>query len=121
MRGESNSWNERPRMSEPGPGPALSCVPDAIDPAKRPEHFARIERLFRHAVLACTDVVDGYEFVLDVAEFGEVARFVGLERKCCPFLSFGLDLPAGEDRIRLRIHGPPGSRDLIAAELLGRG
>lgn len=100
------------------PGSALACVPNAIDAAAQPEHLARIKRLFGQAVWGRTSITKGYEFVFDVSELDEVAKFVSLERKCCPFLSFELEIPSGLERVRLRIQGPPGSRELIEAELL---
>ncbi|MEX2529283.1 MAG: hypothetical protein WD960_00790, partial [Gemmatimonadota bacterium] len=94
-------------MSERGSDSALACVPSAIGADERPEHFARIKRLFGQSVQGRTAVADGYEFTFGPSEFDELARFVSLERKCCPFLTFELEVPAGEARIRLRIHGPP--------------
>lgn len=76
---------------------ALRCVPGAIEAEERAGHFARIERLFGGAVVA----------------------FVRLERRCCPSLSSQLDVVAGSDEVRLRVHGPRGARALIEAELIG--
>lgn len=97
---------------------SLACVPGAIRSDLRPAHFARMKRLFREAALDRRPVTHGYEFVFDAAELEEVARFVALERLCCPFLSFGIEVKEGEDRLRLRIHGPPGSREVIESEIL---
>ena len=98
----------------------LACVPNAIPADARPEHFARIERLFGRAILERHAIDDGYELTFGVSELDELARFVGLERKCCPFLSFELEVRPGEERVRLRMHGPPGSREVIEAEILPR-
>jgi hypothetical protein len=96
----------------------LVCVPDAISLELRPAHFARVKRLFGEAALERQALTDGYEFVFRASELEEVARFVALERKCCPFLSFTMEVTDGDDRVRLRIHGPPGSREVIEAEIL---
>ena len=89
------------------------CVPGAIRSELRPAHFARIKRLFGEAALEREAVANGYDFVFQAGEWEEVARFVALERKCCPFLSFAMEVTEGEDRLRLRIYGPPGSREVI--------
>lgn len=99
---------------------ALTCVPDAIDAGERAEHFARIERLFGRSVRERAPVGEGYDFIFDVEELGELVAFVRLERRCCPSLSFQLDVVAGSDEVRLRVHGPRGARALIEAELIGR-
>jgi hypothetical protein len=77
-----------------------------------------MKRLFGEAALAREAVADGFEFVFQASELEEVARFVALERTCCPFLSFTMEVTEGDDRLRLRIHGPPGSREVIEAEIL---
>ena len=83
-------------------GRSISPAPNAC--SAKPLRSARLE--------------EGYEFAFDTSELEELGKFVSLERKCCPFLSFELEVPAGKGRIRFRIHGPPGSRDLIEAEIL---
>lgn len=96
----------------------LVCVPGAISLELRPGHFARVKRLFGEAALERQALTDGYEFVFQASELEEVARFVALERKCCPFLSFTMELTDGDDRVRLRIHGPRGTREVVEAEIL---
>ena len=47
-----------------------------------------------------------------------VAEWLELERRCCPFLTFELRWAAGEDeRARLTLTGPPGTKAFLAAEL----
>lgn len=97
---------------------ALACVTDAIDAESRSEHSARLRRLFDRSMHDRMPISGGYEFVFDVSEIRELAAFVSLERLCCPFLSFRLEVVSGEEEVRLRIQGPPGARRLIEAELL---
>jgi hypothetical protein len=96
----------------------LVCVPGAIGAEARPEHRARTERLFGKAALKRASMPDGYQFSFEVTELEELARFVALERKCCPFLTFDLAVTGHSDRVTLRMHGPPGSREVIQAEIL---
>lgn len=42
----------------------------------------------------------------------ELARFVELERACCPFLTFRIDAPAGGD-ILLELTGPADAQQII--------
>jgi hypothetical protein len=46
-----------------------------------------------------------------------VARFIANERKCCPFLHIEVEIAPGAGPMWLRLTGPPGTRELIEAEL----
>jgi hypothetical protein len=101
---------------EPAPVP-LACVPGAIPAAERATHFARIARLFGGEVRATHDLPDGRAYTFAADAFDEVARWVTLERRCCPFLTFALELAPAEDALRLRLTGPAGTRAFLDAEL----
>ena len=51
--------------------------------------------------------------------FADVATFVGIERECCPFLTFEILVQQDGGEIVLRIRGPEGAqaflRELVAA------
>jgi hypothetical protein len=100
--------------------PALACVPGAIDDASRPAHFALSQRLFNAQARerrVLQDPQDGYEFRFDSDVFGDLATFIGNERRCCPFLDFTLDVAADNGAIWLTMSGPQGTRELLDAEL----
>ena len=42
-----------------------------------------------------------------------LARFVDLERACCPFLAFTLEAPANGGPLALRVTGPPGTKEMV--------
>jgi hypothetical protein len=48
-----------------------------------------------------------------------LAAFIDLERRCCAFLRFRLTVEPGGGPIWLELTGPPGTRDFLAAELVG--
>lgn len=98
--------------------PTLACVPGAIAPEDRPGHFALIERLFGRAVREKVRLPNGYEFTFDATALEEVARFVALERACCPFLGFAIEVEGGAPT-RLRLTGPEGVHQFLDAELRG--
>ena len=95
----------------------LACTPAAIPADARGAHFALGARLFGVRVRERRDLPDGVELRFDAADFDDVARFVGNERRCCPFLHFHLELLPGDGPLWLRLAGPAGTRDLLAAEL----
>lgn len=97
---------------------ALACEASAIPLADRPAHFQVINRLFGGHTIEREAVPDGYRFRFDPGVFELVARFVENERKCCPFLTFAIELAATGGPIWLRLTGPEGTRDFLDAELL---
>ena len=103
-------------LHEPAPV-SLACVPDAIPAAERATHRARIARLFGDAVRTVEELPQGRAYTFDADTFDEVARSVALECRCCPFLTFALELSPAEDALRLRLTGPGGTRAFLDAEL----
>lgn len=95
----------------------LACVPGAIPAEERPAHFGLIQRLFRDQVRERRELAEGYVFRFDPGSFGDVARFVDNERRCCPFLSFALTVAPPAGAVWLELSGPEGTRAFLDAEL----
>lgn len=93
----------------------LACVPGAIPPDERAAHFALLDRLFASA-LSRDPLANGYAYRFDASALEDVARFVGRERSCCPFLTFTIELAAPADTLWLRLTGPDGTREFLDAE-----
>ncbi len=64
-------------------------------------------------VRATRGLDDGWELVFDARAMADVSRWFLDERRCCPFLSLRVDLPAAADRIAVRLQGPPGTKELL--------
>lgn len=94
----------------------LACVPGAIPEGERADHFALIASLFRERVQHKSPLRDGYEYGFAASDFFDLARFVENERRCCPFLTFSLEVAAG-GTVRLRLTGPAGTAEFLDAEL----
>lgn len=56
-------------------------------------------------------------FAGDGTTASELAGVIDAERRCCPFLRFTLELEPGDGLVHLRIAGPEGTADFLAAEL----
>lgn len=97
-------------------GLPLACVPGAIAADERAAHFELIRRLFAQAVQERRDETNGYAFRFAGDELTSIARFVANERKCCPFLSFTVEV-TGDGPVWLRMTGPPGTREFLDVEL----
>jgi hypothetical protein len=95
----------------------VACVPGAIPEAERKAHFVLAERLFGELAVDRLPLTDGYQLRLPVATLGAVAQFLANERLCCPFMRFVIAVEPGIDTIALTMTGPPGTREIIDAEL----
>ena len=64
---------------------------------------------------------DGYSYSLDTERITlpEVSEWITMERLCCPFLIFQLEV-AGEAS-RLTMRGPDGVKAVLREEFLGGG
>lgn len=94
----------------------FACDMSALTAAQRAEHGDTMRRLFG-AVSAIHAVQDGYRFVLsgDDESIKLTGPFIALERRCCPFFTFRLDVAADAEPA-LVISGPTGVQPFIQAE-----
>ena len=94
----------------------LACVMDAIDPSARAPHLENAKKLFA-LVTEVTELVDGYSFRLAAEVLLDTARFVELERLCCPFFRFVIEVEAEGGDVILQLKGRDGVKDFIKAEV----
>ena len=97
----------------------LACVPGAIPAEQRSAHFALTARLFGEAARERRALPDGYAVRFDADALEPLARFVEHERKCCPFLTFTLELAPAGGPLWLRLTGPAGTREFLESEIAG--
>jgi hypothetical protein len=96
-------------------------IPIACDLSRLNESQRRREqellRKLRGQWVREAETDDGVWFSMpaDPAELAELGELLGLERLCCPFLKFQLEVTQ-EERCRLYIAGPPGARDFVLME-----
>jgi len=80
----------------------LACDLSAFDAADRGRHSALRDELRARR--------------LDVREVAEGYAFVALERRCCPFFDFALDIAAGAAQVRLTIGGGSDVKGFLRAQ-----
>ena len=93
----------------------LVCDLDAIPAGDRSTHNALAETIFS-SVIGRRELEDGYTVQLPVDCWVDVARWASLERLCCPFLDFSLNL-SREGDFWLSIIGPDGVKGILASLL----
>ena len=95
----------------------LACIPGAIPAGERRAHFALLSRLFGAELRERREVPGGCAYRFDADAFDDVARWAANERRCCPFLTFTLELAPDEGPLWVRLTGPEGTRAFLEAEL----
>jgi hypothetical protein len=96
----------------------FACDMTAIAPDMRGAHLATTKKLFR-AVKSLRELPSGYAFQLpnqsDVLM--TAAEFILLERLCCPFLGFAIEVEREGGAVSLRLTGREGVKPFIMAEI----
>jgi hypothetical protein len=111
-----------------GTSPPLACDLHALSPAGRDRH-ERLGRLLASAAASKRELPNGWEIVLDLSKLpadaagqpfcvAEVAEWVDLESRCCPFLDFSIAVSGREKTVRLALTGTaPGIKEFLAEEI----
>ena len=101
---------------QPAP-PPIACRPNALDKAQRQRQQALLDVVRRSAV-GKQELPDGLALTFpgDPAVFLQVAEWISLERRCCPFLGFAMEWKQ-DDTVSVRLTGQPGVKEAIAAEM----
>ena len=93
------------------------CNAKALTVWERLRHGAETARLLlvRKAVV---ETEKGYEFQFDpeTVPVAELAEWVTLESRCCPFFDFHIDLENEGKLVCLRLTGPEGVKSFIRTE-----
>ena len=89
---------------------------DAKQRARRQELWQKLKPLIREA----REIAGGYAFRLDTAPTTllEVAEFISLERACCPFFNFQLEIVEENGPTWWRVTGREGVREFLS-QILG--
>ncbi len=93
----------------------LVCNLNVFTPEDRIRHDAAAHSVFTQ-VEETRELDTGYAFRLPVHLLQIAAEFVSLERLCCSFLQFGLQL-SSDGVLWLSLTGPEGVKHLLNAEL----
>jgi len=98
----------------------LACDMTAIPAAQRPVHLATSRELFSK-IAEFRELPDGYEFRLADGPdlLTKLGEFVSLERLCCPFLRFHVEVEAEGGPVWLRLSGREGVKEFIREEISG--
>ena len=96
---------------------SFACDMSASTAEQREAHLRNLQALFG-AVEHISELASGYTFTLPAtpALLRRAAEFIALERLCCPFFNFRLELPAGSSVFGLSVTGSEGIQPFLQAE-----
>ena len=96
----------------------FACDMSAIEPDLRFTHRATIEKVFR-SVESIRELSNGYSFELTHGPDSllTVAQFISLERLCCPFFDFVIEVEREGGPLSLSLTGREGVKPFILAEI----
>ena len=96
----------------------LACVMDAIKLEDRPQYDA-LRGWLEQSAVEIRELPNGYGFslMLESDTLVKLAEFVSLERLCCPFLNFVIEVEPGQRAVWLRMTGRDGVREFLTEEL----
>ena len=94
-----------------------SCRVDVLDETEQ-RRWQALRKTMHTAKHDVRELPDGYAVCLtsDPALFLQVSEWITLERRCCPFLAFGLDW-SENGVLQLRLTGGPGVKRFLAGAL----
>ena len=97
--------------------PPIACHLKALDATQR-ERQKELLGIVRGKIQKTVELSDGFALQMptDQATFLEVAEWVSLERRCCGFAEFALELRL-DDTVWVKMTGKPGAKEVFAAEM----
>lgn len=95
------------------PEPPIACTLNDVEMRQRRRLI--LETVGRTAIDA-EATPHGYRFRFAPAAdlVATLGLLIDLERQCCPFLTFTVAVPAGDEPISLEVTGPEGAQGVIA-------
>ena len=102
----------------PTPNTPLACDMTALSTSQRARYDVLRTQLGK-ASQEVRELPNGYglSFAPDLEAYLAISEFVLLERRCCPFLRFNVELEPNCGPLWLRLTGPKGTKPLLREEL----
>jgi hypothetical protein len=98
----------------------LACDMNVFTPAEREAHAQNTVQLVG-IMQGNHEIENGFEitFPNETQIITRIGEFIALERLCCPFLIFTLNVLSKDEPVRLSITGPDGTQEFLRMEFEG--
>ena len=103
---------------DPEGQPALACDFGAMAPEQR-ERYQELRRRLGEDFREACELEDGYAFrhSSGAGVLVALAEYVSLERLCCPFFDFAIEVGRDGGEVWLRMTGPEGAKEVLEAAM----
>jgi hypothetical protein len=104
-------------LSMPDNAPPIACNMKALTSEQR-KQLSQIGQHVISAISTSRELKDGYAFRVEPAKASliDVAQWLDLWRRCCPFYEFQIDLHASDGSVWLSVTGRPGVKEYIKVD-----
>jgi hypothetical protein len=111
----------RQEARKPKSVPPLACDFTAMDDEQR-ERYRALRRRLADDFQEARELEHGYAFrhSSEADVLVALAEYVSLERLCCPFFDFAIEVGHERDEVWLRMTGPEGAKEILEAAMGGR-
>ncbi len=96
---------------------AVACDPTAIAADEVEGHMALVKHLLFEAFEERQELDDGVSWRFAAERFGDLCRYVDNESRCCPFLTFTLEVSPGRRALWLRLTGGAEAKAFLLSEM----
>ena len=97
----------------------IACDMSVLSPEKREMHISTSRELFS-GLEEIQGLSNGYKFRLNMSNaIVKAADFISLEKLCCPFLNFSLEVEAENGPVWLGLTGREGVKAFVREEISG--
>jgi hypothetical protein len=96
----------------------IVCDQSSWTPSQQ-KRYGDLREKLHAAVRETRELPNGYEFRFPGEESLclAAAEFIMLERQCCPFFNFVIEMESGEGHLFLRLTGDEGAKQLLREKL----
>ena len=108
----------RQEARNPESEPALACDFTTMDDEQR-ERYRALRRRLGEDFQEARELEDGYTFrhSSEAEMLIALAEYVSLERLCCPFFDFAIEVGRDGGEVWLRMTGPEGAKGILEAAM----
>jgi hypothetical protein len=94
----------------------LACDLTAISATDRPR-YNELRRILASSAIAKRDLPNGIAIQIapDKVTLPQLAEWISMERKCCPFFNFKIEVAPDSGPVHLTLTGPPGIKEFLAS------
>ena len=96
----------------------IACELGVLAPSER-QRYEALRRDLQSARRQTRELPDGYAVVFPAVPevLLKLAEWITFERRCCPFLTFGLELATESENIELKLSGREGVKQFLREAL----